>query len=295
MRRSVVLACLAACGSDAGLPDAPIDAGYTCGCSYGNAHVTGAVTPDGADQLSGLAASLTVPGRLWAHNDGNGKERLFALSTYGAGIGIALLPSATGVDWEDIAAAPCATGSCIYIADTGDNDRVRTAVRIFEVEEPGEFRGMVEANYRAYDIAYPDGAHDAEALFVDPRDHESYVITKEGTKPAQVFRMPRLDGQVATAVAVTTFLAPEDERRVTGADLRVDECGVRLLIRTYNSLWELRAPVGTSIPALLAVTPVSVPVAVEPQGEAVAYLPSGHEYVTVTDGDAPQLSRASCD
>ncbi len=295
MRRLVVLASLAACGSDAELPDAPLDAGYTCGCTYGNARQMGAVTPDGADELSGLAASLTVPGRIWSHNDGSGKPRLFALSTYGAGIGIALLPAATVTDWEDIASGPCVSGSCLYVADTGDNDRLRTSVQIYEVDEPGEFRGMVEANYRAYSMTYPDGAHDVEALFVDPRDQATYVITKEATKPAQVFRMPRVDGQVTVAVPVATFIAPEDERRVTGADLHVDECGVRLLVRTYNSLWELRAPVGTAIPALFASPPVAVPVAVEPQGEAVAYLPSGHEYVTVTDGTDPRISRASCE
>ncbi len=289
-----VVACIGACGSPAELPDASLDAGYACGCAYSGARVAGAVTPHGANELSGLAASIATPGTLWTHNDGPGMARLFALSTYGTGNGIAILPGATAVDWEDIASARCGAGACLYVADTGDNDLTRASVRIYEVDEPAEFRGMIEANYRAFDVVYPDGPHDAEALFVDPRDQASYVITKQSTI-ATVFRMPRQTATMATAVPVATFLAPENEPRVTAADLRVDDCGVRILIRTYSSMWELRSPAGTSIADAFAASPVSVPVAVEAQGEAVAYLASGQEYVTVTDGSDPVIARVACD
>lgn len=290
---AVVVACIGACGSN-DLPEVPVDASHVCGCTYGNPQRVGAVTPDGADQLSGLAASLSSADTIWTHNDGDGVARLFALSIYGAGKGIANLPGVTAVDWEDIASGPCGTSACIYVADTGDNLLARTTVRIYEVDEPADFRGIIDANYRAFDIAYPDGPHDVEALFVDPRDQATYVITKQEVA-AVVFRMPRVAGSVATAVPVATFLPPANDLRVTAADLRIDECGVRLVIRTYSSMWELTAPTGTSISDLFSTTPVSVPVAIEPQGEAVAYLPSGHAYVTVTDGSDPEISHVSCE
>lgn len=287
---------LGACGSNAQAPDAAIepDAAPACGCRYGSPRLAGAVTPDVANELSGLAVSVAIADTVWTHNDKGDTARLFALTTYGAGKGIALLPNATAVDWEDIAVAPCAGGSCIYVADTGDNLGARAQVRIYEVDEPAEIRGMVEVNYRAFDITYPDGPHDSEALFVDPRDGASYAITKQATSPSTVFRMPRVAGG-GTAATVATLTIPSGDLQITGADLHVDACGVHLLVRTYSALWELSAPVGATIAQLLAMPPVSVPVATEPQGESVAFLPSGHAYLTVTDGADPRLSRVSCD
>lgn len=294
MRHLALAICLGACGNAAELPDAPLDTTPACGCNYAGAITVGAVTPVGADQLSGLAISLSSPDTVWTQNDGAGDAELFTLSTYGAGKGIAVLPAVAAIDWEDIASGPCGSGTCIYVADTGDNQLDRASVRIYEVDDPGEFRGRIEANYRAFDLVYPDGPHDVEALFVDPRDQATYVITKQLTA-ATVFRMPRVEGITSTAVPVSTFLPPANDARITAADLRVDECGVRLLIRTYSSMWELRANAEASIEDLFSTAPVSVPVAVEPQGEAVAYLGSGHSYITVNDGVAPELSRVSCE
>ena len=294
---SVILAVTAACGSSGDeLPDVgPPDAAPACGCHYAQARLAGAVTPKGADELSGLAASLAMPDVVWAHNDRGDSARLFALTTHGAGLGIALLPNATAVDWEDIAVAPCGAGSCVYVSDTGDNLLDRASVRIYEVVEPHDLRGMVELDYRAFDITYPDGRHDAEALFVDPRDGASYVITKQMTSPATVYRMPRTPSAPAVASAVASLAIPSGDPRVTAADLHVDACGVRLLVRTYSSLWEVSAPPGASIAQLLAQPAASVPVATEPQGEAVTYLPSGHAYLTVSDGPEPRISRAACE
>ncbi len=291
-----MLAVLGACGSSADTPDAPLppDAAPGCGCRYGSPHLAGAVTPEGADELSGLAVSA-IPDTVWTHNDKGDVPRLFALTTHGAGKGIALLPGATAVDWEDIAVAPCGATSCIYVADTGDNLGTRLSVRIYEVDEPQDFRGMVELSYRGFDITYPDGPHDAEALFVDPRDGASYVITKQEGPVSTVFLMPRVTGAAGVATAMSTLTLAVGDRRVTAADLRADACGVRLLVRTYSSLWELSGPVGASVPQLLGTMPVSVPVAIEPQGESVAYLPSGHAYLTVTDGPAASLSRVTCE
>lgn len=289
----LAIAAVAVGGCDPELLPVTIDAPWICGCQYGQPALAGAITPDKANEVSGLAASAITPDTIWAHTDGN-NGKLFALTTFGAGKGIAVLPNANVVDWEDIAVAPCGGGSCIYLADTGDNTLTRTAVQIYEVDEPGEFRGMMEVTYRIHDITYPDGPHDAEALFVDPRDGASYVITKQDSNPSTVFLMPRTQA-TATAVAVATFTVPSGDTLVTAADLRADECGVRLLIRTYSSLFELAAPAGTSIVDLFATAAITRPVAVEPQGESVAFLPSGHAYLTVSDGPSPTISRVRCE
>lgn len=143
-------------------------------------------------------------------------------------------------------------------------------------------------------MIYPDGAHNAEALWIDRRDGASYVITKQASNPSTVFRMPRTTGSTATAEAVGTLAIPSGSLLVTGGDLYADACGTRLLVRTPTALFELRGPADATIAQLLTATPMPVPVAAEQQGEAVAYMPDGRGYSTVSEGASPPLWRVRC-
>ena len=289
-------ALLSGCGDDTSAPaDAEIDTPAACACTYGVASGAGAITAAGAIELSGLAASTTIADTVWTHNDSGDTARLFAITTSGASKGIGTLQGATATDWEDIAIAPCGSASCIYIADIGDNAIARANVRIYEVDEPAQIQGPANLTYRAFDIAYPDGAHNAEALFVDPRDGASYIITKQASNPSTVFSMPRTAGATATAVSVGAITIPgSGVLLVTAADLHADACGVHLLVRTYDKLFELRAAATATIAELVASPPQMVPVASEAQGEAVTYLPDGRGYLTVSEGANPQLSKVVC-
>ncbi|MEO8701040.1 MAG: hypothetical protein ABI867_13410 [Kofleriaceae bacterium] len=295
-----VLLVLAACGGSGGAGDddvsidAPADAApIACSCTYGQPHTAGAVADNAAKELSGLAASRTTTNVLWTHNDSGDGPRLFAVGNDGANLGEATLTGATATDWEDIATAPCGDHQCLYIGDHGDNDLARASVRIYEVDEPAIAEDMTPT-FRAFDIAYPDGKHNAEALFVDPRDGASYVITKQPTNPSRVFHMPRTDGQVATAVAIGALAIPSGNLLVTGADLHADACGIALLVRTYSALFELRAGPAATIPELLAAPLRQVPVAAEAQGEAIAWRVDGTGYVTVSEGNSAVLAETSC-
>jgi hypothetical protein len=73
----------------------------------------------------------------------------------------------------------------------------------------------------------------------------------------------------------------------------IDTCNARLAIRTYGALYELRAAKTATMPELLASSLAAMPVANEPQGEAVAYAADGHAYYTTSEGDRPALSRVS--
>src|SRR6187431_1915370 len=67
----------------------------------------------GVSELSGLAVSRSLAGRLWTHND-SGPPTLFALSADGA---VSSRVELTGVklqDWEAVAIGPCPSGSCVY-------------------------------------------------------------------------------------------------------------------------------------------------------------------------------------
>src|SRR5215207_364043 len=93
---------------------------------------------------SGLAASRRTPGRFWSHND-SGDAVLFALDGTGHVNGRVSLAGANVEDWEAIAIGPCPSGSCIYLADIGDNDARRKRITIYRVAEPAEASGSIQA------------------------------------------------------------------------------------------------------------------------------------------------------
>ena len=61
-------------------------------------------------EASGVAASRSVPGRLWAHND-SGPPVVVALNDRGTVTGRLRLSGAKVEDWEAIAVGPCPSGS----------------------------------------------------------------------------------------------------------------------------------------------------------------------------------------
>ncbi len=285
-------------GQDASGDADVIDVPPSCGCTFGTPTPSATIADTEAIELSGLGTSRALAGTVWTHNDSGDTARLFAIGTDGATRGVLSISGATATDWEDMAIGPCGSGWCLYAADIGDNDLVRPRVRVYEIDEPAQISGAQTANARTFDVAYPDGAHNSEALIVDPRDGEAYIITKQTppgpASPSKVFRMPKSAG-VATAVEVGTLTLPTGNLLVTAADLYADDCGVRLLVRTYSHVFELSGPPDTTIGDLLQATMTARPVAAEVQGEAIAWLPDGRGYLTVSEGANATLSRVSCE
>ena len=69
---------------------------------------------------------------------------------------------------------------------------------------------------------------------------------------------------------------------VTAADY--DALRRRVAFRTYRNAYEWRLPAGAGAEALGALTPEALPLALEPQGEAIAYLPGGLVTTSETAG-----------
>jgi hypothetical protein len=139
-------------------------------------------------EASGIAASRGTPGLFWAHND-SGDPIIFALDLQGAIKSRVRVTGATVDDWEDIAAGPCQQGSCVYIADIGDNSGTRKHITLYRVAEPTP-ADTGTAPVESFQAAYPDGPHDAEALFVT-RDSDVFLITKGDPGPVALYRFPR--------------------------------------------------------------------------------------------------------
>ena len=139
-------------------------------------------------EASGIAASRSVPGRLWTHND-SGVPEIFALDAHGAVTGRLPVSGVRVEDWEAIAAGPCPAGSCLFIADIGDNDASRKRVTIYRVEEPSESDTSVDVKDQ-FHATYPDGAHDAETLLVTPAG-DLFIVTKGDTGAIGLYRFPK--------------------------------------------------------------------------------------------------------
>ena len=143
---------------------------------------SGAVVLPGIEETSGLAVSRRTPGVLWTHNDSGSAAVLFALDTKGAVIGRVRVPVRTR-DWEDVSAARCPSGDCLYIADIGDNRRTRARIEIYRVPEPAP----TDAETAAPDVfhaTYADGPHNAEAMFVAGTN--IFIVTRDAA--AGVYR-----------------------------------------------------------------------------------------------------------
>jgi hypothetical protein len=301
LKRTALLLLLAACGAPAPVA---IDAheaidvanGIDANCPAtipGDPVAIGAITNIGSTELSGLAASHTLANVLWTHGDSGGDPVIYSVDATTAAVGGTLsLTGATNTDWEDIATAPCAAGRCIYVSDTGDNKLGRSKVSIYEVAEPSTSPlGVTLVADTRYEMTYPDGSHNVESLFIDPRDGKSYVITKVTTPSAVVYEMPRIAGTTTTAIELATLDIPSADPRVTAADMFVDGCSARILIRSHDALYMLTGGPDATVASLLASPLVAVPVAIEPQGEAVAFRADGHAYFTTSEGTNPTLWR----
>jgi hypothetical protein len=228
---------------------------------------SGALVPlAGLTEASGLAASRRVPGRLWTHND-SGQPILFALDGHGAVAGQLQVSGATVEDWEAIAVGPCGSGSCVYIGDIGDNEAGRKRITIYRVPEP-EKPGGTAAVSDVFHATYPDGAHDAEALFF--AGDRLYVVTKGETGPVALYRFPaQLQAGASMKLERVGGPAakPDANSRITDGSASPD--GQWVVLRSKSELTFYRAS-DVLAGQWRAAGTVDLTSLGEPQGEGVA-------------------------
>jgi hypothetical protein len=279
-------------GTEAGAP-------ACAACSfYGQPSARGAI-PSVLGELSGLAASARHAGILYAHNDSGDIARLFAITDTGALVAELGLDGASAVDWEDMSLGPCPSGACLYVGDIGDNDYRRTSYAIYRVVEPQGYPAsgsQMLVSYERFAFVYPDGPHNAEALLVHPQSGRIFVIVKAASPDVYELPTPLMPNEVATLAKVATLTLPALAGVVTGGSFH--PCGGRLLIRTYAAVHEFVQPGGEPFEAIFGAPATLVPVALEPQGEAVTYAADGQGYFTASEtvigAPAPELNGIGC-
>jgi hypothetical protein len=259
------------------------------------ASVAGQVESAALTETSGVIASRTNAGVLWAHNDSGDSARVFAMTTSGEHLGWFTLTGASATDWEDMSVGPGpqAGESYLYIGDIGDNNKARSSIVVYRVPEPSvdvgqpPGDGQTLGNVEALVLQYPDGAHDAEALAVDPATGDIVIVTKELSGQSGVY--------VRSASSPTTTLSARDPIQlgfgtlVTGASVAPD--GTSIALRTYGSVLLFPRQGGTKLDDAFRSSSCTGASTSEPQGEAIAVTADGRGYVTVSEGTQPPINR----
>ncbi len=228
-----------------------------------------------APEASGLAFSLRHDGILWTHNDSGHEAILFALDLTGTLRGQVHVPARLR-DWEDVSAAPCEqlrgsshySGGCLYIGDIGDNSLARPNVQVLVVPEPDpeDRRTPVPDTYA---LTYPDGPHNAEAMFVV--GGRVFIVTRD--KYGELYGSPTPLGDSRTIrlerISRLALTAVTDAEASPG--------GQHVAVRTSDEvvLYGASALIAGRVNPLMRIPIAGLR---EPQGEAVA-LSGGHLFL----------------
>ncbi len=246
----------------------------------------------GLAELSGLAM---LDGRLFAVPDAGTDESVVELGEDCSTVRRIPAP-VDPYDVEDLASGP---DERLWLADTGDNTARRETAALISLD-PGTGAGEL------YRLTYPTGARDAETLLIG-RDGVPLIVSKALFGAATVYRPA--DGKTLADLASpgpnpleevgVLRLGPTDtpggplaggsSTLITGGAVSSD--GTVAAVRTYTDVYLFHAPDGDLAAALAAGPQLRIPVAGEPQGEAVAFTHDG-DLLTASEsngGPLPQL------
>lgn len=248
----------------------------------------GRVASPQATELSGLVYSPTRRDVLWGLNDSGNSPSLLGFTATGRTFAEVTVTGAQNVDWEDIATGP---DRSLLVGDIGDNDAERPTVVVYRVTEPAT-SGSVPIAAR-YELRYPDGGHDAEALLYDRSNGQIVIVTKSVGGSAGVYVTRRPSSSAVTTLRRTGGVSLGSFEPVTAGDVSAD--GRTIVLRTYDTAFAWRRRAGETVAAALRRSPcrVGADLSEEGQGETVAMSRDGRSFVTVPEGDHPPLRRYS--
>jgi PKD repeat protein len=258
------------------------------------ARVSGTLTSEILDEVSGMVASRVHSDVFWLHNDSGDGPRVYAVDVRGRLLGGWELP-VTAYDWEDIAIGPGPADGVpyIYVGDIGDNDRQSPVALVHRFPEPAPPQNVdPPLLYRAQNVdtltlAYPGGqAFNAEALMVDPHNGDLYLATKG--RRSRIFRAaaPLISGPAIDLVQVAEVNLTE----VTGGDISPD--GREIVLRTYQRAFSWPRAPGQELSIAMGRPACVLDIAAENQGESITFDLDGRALFTVGEGLGQSIFRS---
>ncbi len=140
---------------------------------------------DVLNEASGIDLSIQNKQVLWSHNDSGNKAEIYALNTEGQLLSTLTLKGVQNRDWEDIAVAKdplSILGKAIFILLILVIITLNTILCIFTgFKEPliaNNDKIIQSSQVDTIEIQYEDGHRDAEAIFLEPKTGDIYLISK---------------------------------------------------------------------------------------------------------------------
>jgi hypothetical protein len=180
------------------------------------------------DESSGLVKSMKHQGIYWTVNDTEATGRVYAVDMTGKVQAVVRF----GAKVKDVEALGIDRDGTLYIADIGDNKENRDQVEIYTIPEPDELEDESNVKYHRYDFTYPDGAHDAETLLIEPGTSQLYIVTKVLKGAGDIYAAPPNPSREGTNDL--TKLAPAPTGVITDGTFLPD--GQKAVLRTYTDV-----------------------------------------------------------
>jgi len=256
-------------------PSAPALAAARCP-RFGTAATVGHVSGlSSIREISGVVSSHRYARTLWIEQDGGNPERVDAIRPDGSARASIPVRNARNHDWEDIAY----WDHRIWIGDIGSNAATDGSVDVYYFKEPKLSARSVTA--KVVTLRYPDGGHNAEAMFVTGGN--LYIVSKEkNLDTGTVYRAdvsPLRDGATRRMQKVTTVRIGN----ISAAD--VGDRGI--VIRNYRHglfyRWRADHRVASALDG------PSCDVEVGPGAESIAFTTWDRSMYSIPEGASPPV------
>lgn len=247
------------------------------------------------NETSGIAASHINKNIFYVHNDSGDTSRFFAITPNGDLKETFYYKKDTTqkhvdlLDCEDIAVGPGVEKdkSYIYLGDIGDNSANRGFITVYRFEEPvvNGTKTVSSIKADAINLKYPDGAHDAEALMIDPVDKLLYIITKREDSVGVYTAPLNASLKEITVMQKRTnlhFSGLPLFKWITAGDISVD--GNKILIKSYQKVYYWKRNKDEPVWKTLQRKPAELHYSIEKQGEAIGFTLNEKGYYTVGEG-----------
>ncbi|MEI7033517.1 WD40 repeat domain-containing protein [Streptomyces pratensis] len=232
-------------------------------------------------ESSGLAASRVHPGVYWTHNDSDDGPYVYAVDSR-TGKTVATITLRGVGEPRDVEAVSIGPDGDLYVGDIGDNlDGAWDHVWIYRFPEPDTLRDAAVTAVQ-YDVTYADGARNAEALMVHPKNGRVYIASKnEGG--GGLYEGP---ARLSTGSA-NVFRRVDEVPWVTDGAFSPD--GTRLALRSYFSAREYAFEDGRLGEDRAVAAPF------QRQAESVTYTADGSALMFGTEGARSGVVRVEVD
>ncbi len=242
--------------------------------------IIGKISTSEIKESSGLVVSQCNKNILWTHNDSGSDPKIYALDLKGNLLGIWNVSNAENVDWEDIATRKIDNNCYLYIADTGNNFRIRDNLTVYKVLEPSvqansKYLETKTKKAKSIKFSYPDSNNDAEALLVNSQSGDIFVAAKSMSGAAGLYKLQENEASGIAKKVAEIELPALPNGMITGGDFSKD--GKHIVFCDYYAAYEYTVSNDSdSLSQIFKKEPYIIELGTRKQGEAIAYSPDGN-------------------